>query len=306
MSDFNMEDKNYNNGTPIDTDSLNEEEWKECAREWSEGDKNLESLIYFCFQKGLKTVASCSGHNGKTRPYISFLNNEKNKYIIDSIAAEFGNIKGAGIAFISGSLGSDGRKVNPFTTFYMPMNDTSGFCGIKRICNDILNGKKYEIDKNLALFRQITEKIQIDRFGSYIQYECGIPMKAYLDNFKTNPIEKKMGKHIFINTVNQRFKKNLRKLNLIKNGDADSVYYTEQTEDNKEQINSLFTGLLERLKGKDYEISNNELEQIARRPKNISIQDVFEKLSKRVKTFLGKDKTKEENELGEENDRNSL
>ena len=59
MANINIEDTKYNNGMPIDTDDLSKDEWRQCAKEWSEGDKNLEGLIYFCLQKGLKTVASC-------------------------------------------------------------------------------------------------------------------------------------------------------------------------------------------------------------------------------------------------------
>lgn len=301
MANINIEDTKYNNGMPIDTDDLSKDEWRQCAKEWSEGDKNLEGLIYFCLQKGLKTVASCSGHNGKSRPYISFLNNEKNKYIIDSIAAEFRDIKGSGIAFISGSQGVDGKIVNPFTTIYLPIRDTSGFCGIKRICKEVLDGQKYEVDNNLVLFREIAERLEVARFGSYIQYECGMPINHYLKNFKKNPFKNKIGKHIFMYTVNSMFSKILKKSQLITNGDIDRLYYIEQTEENKEQISTFFTEILDKLGSKRYEITNEELEQIARRPKNISVHYFFQKLTKKVKTFFEGDKTKEQpkKELGE-------
>lgn len=301
MSNFNIGDSKYNNGEPIDTDAISQEEWIQCAKEWSEGDKNLEELIYFCLQNEIKTYASCSGHN-VDRPYISFIINEKNRYIIDSIASEFKDIKGAGIVYYSTSHASNARGIDSYTTFYLPTRDTSGFYKIKEICQKILEGHKYEIDKNLTLFRKLAENMKISRFGSYIEYECGTPIDNYLSFFKENPIPIKNGRHIFVATENTKFIKYLQSSSLITNGDEGDLFYVEQTEKNSEQIHNLFTQISKKICIKDYEITNEELAQIARRPKKISIG----RFTQRIKEWLQRDKTKEKDKRGESNDRNLL
>ena len=294
MSDSSMEKTKYNKGIPMDTDDLSVEEWEQCAKEWGEGDKNLENLIFFCLQNGLKTIASCSGHDGLDRPYIAFLNNKKNNGYIDAIATVFRNIKGAGIGFVSNS-----EFQKQFTAIYLPIRDTSGFCGIKRICQEIQEGKSYEIDKDLVLYREIVGRLEPTKYGSNIQYEFGMPIKRYLDFFKKNPFRNQIGKHIFIRTTDKRFRSLLKRAQLTKNGDREGLYYMEQTDENRSQINAFLVKLLRKLERKDYKINDEELEQIARRPKDISIHHVFERITNGVKTFLRKDKT-EENEIGEE------
>lgn len=71
----------YNNGSTISFNQI--EDYSIAAKEFAEGDKELEQLLLYCFSNGIMTVACCKGHkeNG-TLPYIAFVYNEKNKKII--------------------------------------------------------------------------------------------------------------------------------------------------------------------------------------------------------------------------------
>jgi hypothetical protein len=65
-------------------DEINEE----LLTKFSEGSKSLESLLKFCYQYKIKTVACCAGHEeeGITKtPYIYFNIDEDQHYIIENL-----------------------------------------------------------------------------------------------------------------------------------------------------------------------------------------------------------------------------
>jgi len=81
---------NYNNGSTTNFDKI--EDYIKAAKEFSEGDKELEKLLLYCFSNRIKTVACCKGHKEKeTLPYISLSYNENNKEIIYEMMSLFNN-----------------------------------------------------------------------------------------------------------------------------------------------------------------------------------------------------------------------
>ena len=73
----------YNNIKSIPIESIPKEEIKIAIKEWAEGNKSLENLLWLCYEKNLKT----SGSHAGARPFIDFkyqegLNNFKRREII--------------------------------------------------------------------------------------------------------------------------------------------------------------------------------------------------------------------------------
>ena len=74
----------YNNGKTWDFNDI--KNYDQAARDFAEGNKDLEYLLYNCFSKGIKTHACCS--DGKMKPYISFLYTEENMPYLYAILSE--------------------------------------------------------------------------------------------------------------------------------------------------------------------------------------------------------------------------
>ena len=80
----------YNNGSTTNFDKI--EDYIKAAKEFSEGDKELEKLLLYCFSNRIKTVACCKGHKeNKSLPYIAFSYNENNKEFIYNLMSLFNN-----------------------------------------------------------------------------------------------------------------------------------------------------------------------------------------------------------------------
>lgn len=80
----------YNNGSTINFDKI--ENYYIAAKEFSEGNKDLEKLLLYCFGNGIKTVACCAGHKEKSQlPYIALSYNENNKELIYHLMTLFNN-----------------------------------------------------------------------------------------------------------------------------------------------------------------------------------------------------------------------
>ncbi len=63
--------ENYNTGKVVPCDQITD--YQQAAHDFAEGDQNLENLLTDCFQKGIKTIACCKGHEEKDqKPYFSF------------------------------------------------------------------------------------------------------------------------------------------------------------------------------------------------------------------------------------------
>ena len=70
-----MENNNLNTGHIVE---VTPEIFEKAANDFSEGNEALKKLLTFCFENDIKTSACCSGHNGKKKPYIQFVLNDKN------------------------------------------------------------------------------------------------------------------------------------------------------------------------------------------------------------------------------------
>ena len=62
-----MGKENLNNGHVLE---VTKDMFEKAAIDFSEGNENLRKLLMYCFENNIKTSGCCSGHNGKTRPYI--------------------------------------------------------------------------------------------------------------------------------------------------------------------------------------------------------------------------------------------
>lgn len=67
----------WNYGASIPIDSLSQEQRKEAIKEWAEGNAILEELLLKCYENGVKTTGSHTGHTG-CLPYVGMLIDESN------------------------------------------------------------------------------------------------------------------------------------------------------------------------------------------------------------------------------------
>ena len=68
----------YNYGYATDPSKLPESEYKFAAHEWAEGSVELEKLLLFCLENGIKTQSCCIGHKEEDKSYIQFEFNSSN------------------------------------------------------------------------------------------------------------------------------------------------------------------------------------------------------------------------------------
>jgi len=257
------DDTKYNNGAPIDTDTINEAEWRQCAMEWGEGDKHLQDLLFFCLKNKIKTIGSCSGHKGKNRPYVAFEINEKNNSIIDLIVNEINDKKGAMFAYIS-ELEPD---IKPFVSInFRKGENTEIFTTIQEICERALDNKQVEQDNIYSKTREFIESIKkpnIQQYIAYINDENGKYSNMYITSGLQQTYElikmlhaKKQGKGLF------------------------SCYRSKRTD---RIASNYFNTIINKQK---YKISNDDLSKIATRPKDISISRFFQKIKGRARYFI--------------------
>ena len=73
---------NYNNGSSDMRffDSASEEELQERAKDYSEGNSDLELTLLNLWNHRIKTKGCCIGHNDNSKGYLSFMLNDKNSY----------------------------------------------------------------------------------------------------------------------------------------------------------------------------------------------------------------------------------
>lgn len=271
-------DTKYNYGKPIDTDVLTPEEYRQCAIEWSEGDENLEQLLYTCLIKGIKTVACCTGHNGEMsrgrswHPYITFEIDEKNEIAIDSIATYFKDYEGIKIMYFADDSNRTARVV-----FHFPKGtNTEVFSQMNEICN----AEDKEIDNIFSVLRETVKQGKVDeiyyRKGEVLD-EFHLRQDVEIDKERsTNGCEDKSTYHFLI-------KKNS----------------TEQYYKGCEEISEILNEFDIKNEEENYLVSDESLEHIAKKPKELSIKDFFYVVKERVRKFLGIGKTNEENIKGE-------
>lgn len=86
------EERNLNTG--VVTTSIPPELYEKAAKDFSEGNENLEKLLLNCFKNNIKTLASCAGHKDEpnkrdTNPYMLFEFCDQNIETIEKILEKF-------------------------------------------------------------------------------------------------------------------------------------------------------------------------------------------------------------------------
>lgn len=86
----------YNHGKPVAFDNI--KDYEQAAKDFAEGNKDLENLLLSCFHKKIQTRGCCAdgGHTGKDLPFISFLYTEEN---IPYLLAILSKLKDKGYSF---------------------------------------------------------------------------------------------------------------------------------------------------------------------------------------------------------------
>lgn len=70
------------------------EEEKRLAKEYSEGNKFLEKTLKECWERGIKTFASCGGHKEDyDSPYLGIIVDDTSILYIKKIIAQLQNMK---------------------------------------------------------------------------------------------------------------------------------------------------------------------------------------------------------------------
>lgn len=87
-----MGNSRWNNGSSIAIADLNEIELKEAMKEWAEGNKELEELLWECHHNGVVTTGS---HVGEYSAYVQFLIEDSSEKIKNILCAawNFDNVK---------------------------------------------------------------------------------------------------------------------------------------------------------------------------------------------------------------------
>ena len=72
--------ENFNTGISIDIDEISDEDKKRAFHEWAEGSKELEELLFVCYESGLATVGCCCGDPERHPKMIELIDPEGNHY----------------------------------------------------------------------------------------------------------------------------------------------------------------------------------------------------------------------------------
>ena len=173
--------ENLNTGSVVDFHQL--KDYEKAARDFSEGNKELEKLLLNCFHRGIQTTACCGGHENENRkPYISFSYSPENEQVIYALLS---NLKDRECVFRYNKLANrksffsvEEGQVFDFhheSTLFSDMNDV--------ICSFDM-GKDYytELPKDLQKYSSILKNSENDEFlnangtSDYFQmcYEKGL------------------------------------------------------------------------------------------------------------------------------------
>ena len=91
----------YNNGKVIDVSTLSKNEYYSAAKEWSEGNYELEQLLIYCLENNIVTQACCAGHENTEYSFIQFDFNENNMEALIAIISKFYNTPGVLMDFVN-------------------------------------------------------------------------------------------------------------------------------------------------------------------------------------------------------------
>ena len=91
----------YNNGRVIDVSTLSKNEYYSAAKEWSEGNYELEQLLIYCLENNIVTQACCAGHENTEYSFIQFDFNENNIEALIPLISKFYNTPGVLMDFVN-------------------------------------------------------------------------------------------------------------------------------------------------------------------------------------------------------------
>ncbi len=154
---------NLNNGSVVDFDKITD--YQKAARDFAEGNKELEELLLNCFSKRIKTIACCGGHEDKNRkPYISFLYSLENEQLIYAIISK---LKDSGFCFRYNKLanGKSFFSIEESQSFNF-YKASALFSDINNVINSFEIGKDYyeELPKDLQKYGSIIKSSENDEF----------------------------------------------------------------------------------------------------------------------------------------------
>lgn len=295
----------YNYGIPIDTSTLDVGEYQQCAKEWSEGDKNLEELLYTCLTNKIKTHACCSGHNGEKpriegeedhwNPYISFILNKKNGDIIDMIVTRFKSLDGIKISYISEKKNETPARV---TLSFPRGTNTEVFKQINEICKGAKQGEHFDKDETFTSIRTIIQETEPSKPGyqSEIYYRKGktkdelriLGRDDVIDTLSCegtlNNLEESDSHFLIIPRENKKLNDTIKGFALKKHGESPyKTYYAKQNQNNQNSIRDMFKKIKDEY---TYTINDESLEKIAKRPKKISVKNFFNGLVGKIRRFI--------------------
>ena len=131
-------------------EEIPEELFEKAAKDFSEGNKELEDLLLYCFRNNIKTIACCAGHKeNNSFPYISFKINDKTFKPILRMIKAISNIKDVELSFTN-YIKKD--KNFSFTIYSHGVGASKLFNAIKQACES-------KEDVNLEALSYIDQKI---------------------------------------------------------------------------------------------------------------------------------------------------
>lgn len=151
-----MKKGTWNRMESIPINSLSDKELKEAMKDWAEGNRHLEKLLWTCYETGVETSGCHSGH-GIGIPYIDFRVDSSSRTKLENLLTA---TLGLGSAQVFLSFSGNPRS-GP--DWYMPTilvspyraKDTTKF--FKKLCSSLKNNRKKNTDEFINEFMDIYE-----------------------------------------------------------------------------------------------------------------------------------------------------
>lgn len=131
-----------NDGKVVDKEfsELSEEQKAEQAKEFSEGNKDLEDILLFLWSKGIKTIACCKGHENHGRPYVFFHINKIDDKVFRRILVGLSDIQKCESEISAGRLPEIGFRESSFSISLENQN-VQDFKKILKVLKEALNNE---------------------------------------------------------------------------------------------------------------------------------------------------------------------
>ncbi len=151
--------ENLNNGKPVSIEDI--KDYKKAAKDFAEGNPDLEQLLLNCFENKIETHTCCAGHYGQDGhspnvPYISFVVKPENELYLNFLLKKLKDKNYECVKFLHGDTGE-----NRFTFYDNVSFDKKQVTPMFRDINDALKSiNKNESDilsQDLQIFNKINE-----------------------------------------------------------------------------------------------------------------------------------------------------